>query len=183
MLKILQYGNPNLEKPSEKVEVIKDPKVLKLIEDMLEVLDREQDHSAGLSAPQVGSNLRIVICRRMDIEESIVKKNEEQSIKKKVAPIWEIMINPEIIYKSPEFSSKWEGCLSVNQGEIFAQVKRPKLVKIKYSSIDGTELELTADEYFSHVVQHEIDHLNGDLFLKYVSDPSQFFTAEEIENL
>jgi len=183
MLKILQYGSPKLEKPSLKVENIKDPKVLKLIEDMLQVLDKEQDHSAGLSAPQVGQNLRVAISRRMDTEEEIRLKNEAEGIKKKIKPIWEIMINPEILFKSKETSTKWEGCLSVNQGELFGQVTRPKVIKVKFTNIDGSESELMADDYFSHVVQHEMDHLDGVLFLKYVKDPTKLYTSEELEDM
>jgi len=183
MLKILQYGSPILEKPTTKVENIKDPKILKLVEEMLKVLDKEQEHSAGLSAPQVGQSQRIAICRRMDLEENILKKQQEQGITKKVEPIWEVMINPAITYKSTDQSTKWEGCLSVNQGELFGQVTRPRMVKVKYTNLEGEEIEITADDYFSHVVQHEIDHLEGILFLKYIKDPTQLYNSDEIEDL
>lgn len=183
MLKILQYGSPILEKPTEKVKDVKDPKVLKLIEDMLQVLEKEADHSAGLSAPQVGKALQIAICRRMDQEEELAQRYEKEGLKKIVKPIWEVMINPKIMFKSQEQSTKWEGCLSVNEGELFGQVTRPKVVKVKYTNLDGADTELIADGYFSHVVQHELDHLNGILFLTYIKDPTQLYTSEEIEDL
>ena len=183
MLKILQYGSPVLEKVAEPVENPKDPKVLNLIEDMLKVLEKEAEHSAGLSAPQVGQSLQIAICRRMDLEEKLAKEYETQGLKKTIKPIWEVMINPQIIFTSEEKSTKWEGCLSINEGDLFGQVTRPKVVKVKYKSIEGEDLELTADGYFSHVVQHEIDHLKGILFLKYIKDPTKLYTGEEIEDL
>ncbi len=183
MLKILQYGSPILEKPTNKVENVKDPKILKLIDEMLKVLEKEEDHSAGLSAPQVGQSLKIAICRRLDLEDELQDKNKQQNIVKKTEAIWEVMINPQITYKSNDKSTKWEGCLSVNQGELFGEVTRPRIVKVKYTTIEGKEVEIIADGYFSHVVQHELDHLDGVLFLKYINDPTKLYTPDEIEDL
>lgn len=179
MRKILQYGSPILEQKTKKVEDPTDPLILKLIDEMLEVLESVQDHSAGLSAPQIGENLQVAICRRVDLEEERDKKEKGE----KKEPIWEVMINPEITSKSKEVSARWEGCLSVNEGDLFAEVERPKTVTVEYTTIEGEKEKLTADDYFSHVVQHEIDHLNGVLFLKYIKDPEELYTAEELESL
>jgi len=183
MKKILQYGNPILEKKSKSVKDPKDPMIFKLINDKLEVLETVKDHSAGISAPQIGESLQVAICRRVDLEEERDKKIENGESNEDKEPIWEVMINPEITKKSSEMSAKWEGCLSVNQGDLFAEVERPKDVSVEFVNIDGEKQILATTGYFSHVVQHEIDHLNGILFLKYVKDPEELYTAEELEDL
>jgi peptide deformylase len=174
MRKIIQYGNPKLETRSVEVPDITDPKVSKLIDEMLEVLEKEKDHSAGLSAPQVGENLRIAICRRLDIEESLENKNKKSAI-------WEVMINPVITKKSSQKSVRWEGCLSINYGDLFGEVERAKEVEVEYTDLEGKKKKLTARDYFAHVVQHEMDHLDGILFLRYIKDPSLLYTNEELD--
>jgi len=176
MLKIIQYGNPILEQKSKEVKDHKDPKVQTLIAEMLKVLDKEQDHSAGLSAPQVSELLRIAICRRTDLEE----RDNPESKKKKQKPVWEVMINPELIYKSPETSVNWEGCLSINYGDLFGRVPRARDVEVKFLTPEGETKTLKATGFFSHIIQHEIDHLDGILFLRYVKDPNDLYTGEEI---
>ncbi len=184
MLKILQYGNPILETKSEKVKEWNDPKIKQLIDDMLEVLEAHGDGGAGLSAPQVGVLKRVAICRRLDLEEKRDKKVEavegESKGEVEFNPIWEIMINPEIIKKSEKKSVFWEGCLSINQGDLFGEVSRPADVTVGFMDKDGNKKSIAAKGYFSHVVQHEIDHLDGVLFLKYISDPSKLFTGEDL---
>ncbi len=178
MKKILQYGSPVLEQKSKNVSDPKDTKISKLIDDMLEVLDSVKEHSAGLSAPQIGVVLRVAICRRVDLEEE-----RDQNDKGEGEPIWEVMINPEIKKQSDTTSLKWEGCLSVNEGDLFGEVERSEKITVEYTNIEGDKVELTADDYFAHVVQHEIDHLNGILFIKYIKDPTELYTSEELEDL
>ncbi len=171
MLKILQYGSPTLEKKSLKVKDVKDKKIHTLIEEMLKVLDKEKEHSAGLSAPQVGKLLRIAICRRFDLEE------ESNSLD----PIWEIMINPKILSKSREMSTKWEGCLSINYGELFGEVERSNEIEVEYIDLNGKKQNIKANGFLSHIIQHEVDHLDGILFLKYIPNPLDLYTSDEVE--
>lgn len=182
MLKILQYGNPILETKSEEVKEWNDPKIKKLIEDMLEVLEAHGDGGAGLSAPQVGVLRRVAICRRLDLEETRDLKIKEEGKEPKFEPIWEIMINPKIVSKSEKTSTFWEGCLSINEGDLFGQVERPANVTVEFTDLEGNKKSIAAKGYFSHVVQHEIDHLNGILFLKYVDSPEHLYTSEDLEN-
>ena len=179
MKKILQFGNQILEKPSIEVKDVLDPKIKQLVKDMVDILEAEPERSAGLSAPQVGVLLRIAICRRTDLEGEISGEFEDDK-KKKVKPTWEVMFNPEITYKSKESSVHWEGCLSVNHGDLFGQVERAREIEFNYMGVDGKQHNLKAIDFFSHVVQHEIDHLDGVLFLKYVDDPSKLYTGEEL---
>lgn len=171
MLKILQYGSPILEKVSLDVKDVNDKKIHTLIEEMLKVLEKEKEHSAGLSAPQVGKLLRIAICRRFDLEEDTNSLN----------PIWEIMINPKILRKGKEMSTKWEGCLSINHGELFGEVVRSNEVDVEFVDLNGKKQLIKANGFLSHIIQHEVDHLDGILFLKYISDPTNLYTSDEVE--
>ena len=77
------------------------------------------------------------------------------------------MINPEIVWKSEEISVMEEGCLSLPQQ--YAEVERPKAVRVKYVDLQGEINELLAEDLASHCVQHELDHLNGVMFIDYLS--------------
>ncbi len=161
VLKIRQIGDPVLEEVAKPVDNIKDPKIQKLIGDMIDTCRADIDRTAGLSAPQVGKSLAISICRRFDISE----ETDE----------WEVMINPRITAKSTEKTMIWEGCLSIGVGDkaLYGPVTRPKRVEVTYLDREGNEQELTAEDYFSHVIQHEVDHVNGLLFIKYVPNPDK----------
>ena len=174
MKKILQYGSPILETPSKDVEDINDPKIQKIINEMLKILAVEADRSAGLSAPQIGELLNIAVCRRTDLEES--------DLNTKASEIdWEVMVNPKITTKSKLKSTHWEGCLSINDGDLFGKVQRPKEIEVEYIDIAGKAKRIGASDFFSHVVQHEVDHLHGILFIKYIKDPSELYTGDELE--
>ena len=106
----------------------------------------------GLAAPQIGILSRIIV---MDCE-------KEEAAKRK--PI--VMINPEIVASSDEENIYEEGCLSIP--EQFAEVKRPSSVQVKWLDKDGAEQLQEFDGLWSTCVQHEIDHLNGRLFIDYL---------------
>lgn len=174
--KIIQYGNPVLEKVSELIEDPRSPETKDLINQMFKALKDHGEGAAGLSAPQIGILKKATICRRMDLE-TPGKKIKDSDI------VWEIMINPEIINSSKELSTRWEGCLSINFGNLFGKVTRPKHVEVEYYDLEGNKKTLKASDYFAHIVQHELDHLNGVLFLKYVSDPTELYTSDELEDV
>lgn len=174
MKKILQYGSPILETPSKDVEDINNPKVQSTINEMLKILKVEAERSAGLSAPQIGELLNIAVCRRTDLEKSDLETNPAEIE-------WEVMVNPKIIKKSSTKSLQWEGCLSINDGDLFGKVERPKEVEVEYIDILGKKKKLGAVDFFSHVIQHEVDHLHGVLFIKYIKDPSDLYTSDELE--
>jgi peptide deformylase len=169
-LKVVQIGDPVLETVAKQVKDVKDPNIQKLIDNMLEVCNAEIERAAGLSAPQVGESLQISICRRMD-------KSEDSKE-------WEIMINPQIIAESKETSMVWEGCLSIGIGDnaLYGPVIRPKRIKVKYLDREGNTKELNGEDYFSHIIQHELDHLNGVLFIKLVKNPEKnLWTSKELD--
>lgn len=168
-VKIVQYGNPVLEERSVEVSDPSSDEVKDLVGKMMQAVSDYGDGAAGLSAPQIGVLQRVAICRRVDIEG------------KKSKPIWEVMINPVIKNQSEISSVKWEGCLSINYGDLFGEVSRSKDVEVEYFGLNGEKKDLKASDYFAHVVQHEIDHLNGVLFIRYIQDPELLKTGDELE--
>jgi len=147
--KIIIEPDPILRKKCEPLEHI-DESVRKLMNDML--LTMYAAPGIGLAAIQVGVLKRIVV---IDISKEDEKKN----------PLF--LVNPEIISKSKNTSVYEEGCLSL-PGQ-FAEVERPAEVQIKYVNYEGEEKKLEAKGLLATCIQHEIDHLNGILFIDYLS--------------
>ena len=122
----------------------------------------------GLAANQVSLLNRVLVMDLSDPEEG-----EDRS------PIF--MANPEIIYESEEMSVMQEGCLSIPKQ--YADVERPATVRVKYLGYDGKEAELEASGLLSHCVQHEIDHLNGVLFIDYLSSLKRNMILKKVEKM
>lgn len=173
---ILQFTDPILNKPSQKVKDLKSPVLKQLIEDLVDTADANRPITAGLAAPQIGVSLAVCVCRRVDLE-----KEDEPPIDKK--SLWEIMINPRIIKESKGRSVYWEGCLSVGIGKdsLFGPVDRPNNIVVEYSTLTGKNKTLEVAEFFSHEVQHEIDHLDGVIFLRYVTDPNNIWKRKDLD--
>ena len=146
--KILIEPDPILRKKCEPLENVDDG-VRKLMKDMLETMYKAP--GIGLAAIQVGILKRIVV---IDISKE-EKKN----------PLF--LVNPEIIYKSKNTSVYEEGCLSL-PGQ-FAEIERPAECHIKYIDYNGKEKKLETKGLLATCIQHEIDHLNGILFIDYLS--------------
>lgn len=174
---IIQIGNPVLEKVTDKIKNVHDLSVQKVVQNILDTVLSVEDRSAGLSAPQIGLSQSICVCRRVDLEEregKSMRKSKKRGNKVSNDKLWEVMINPEILSQSQEESIYWEGCLSIGETEkdtLYGPVSRPESVRIKYLNRVGEIKELVAEGFFSHVVQHEIDHLNGILFISRVANP------------
>ncbi|MFK7840311.1 MAG: peptide deformylase [Bdellovibrionales bacterium] len=122
----------------------------------------------GLAANQVGLLNRVLV---MDLART--DDGEEPT------PI--CMANPEIIYESEQMSVMEEGCLSIPKQ--YAEVERPAIVRVKYLNYDGKETELEAEGLLSHCVQHEIDHLNGTLFIDYLSSLKRNMILRKVEKM
>ena len=147
--KIVIEPDPILRKKSESLEKV-DDEIRKLLDDMLETMYAAP--GIGLAAVQVGILKRIIV---IDIS-----KDEE-----KKTPLF--LVNPEIISRSKKTSVYEEGCLSL-PGH-FAEIERPAECQVKFIDYDGKEKELVADGLLATCIQHEIDHLNGVLFIDYLS--------------
>ena len=152
--KILTEPNKILREKSLRVENV-DQEIQGLMDDMLETLYAAP--GIGLAAIQVGIAKRVIV---MDIN-----RDRDKDKKRKKNPIY--FVNPEIIWKSEDKFTYEEGCLSVpNQ---FAEIDRPKQCHIKHLDYNGHPQELKADGLLATCIQHEIDHLEGILFIDYLS--------------
>ena len=147
--KILIEPDPILRKISTPLEKI-DSQTKKLMDDMLETM--YEAPGIGLAAVQVGILKRLIV---IDISKGEQEKD----------PLF--LINPEITFKSTNTSTYEEGCLSL-PGH-FAEIERPAECHLKYLNYDGKEKKLVAKGLLATCVQHEIDHLDGVLFIDYLS--------------
>lgn len=147
-VKIITRDDDVLRAKAKKIEKI-DQEIIDLGNHMLDVMYK--DRGIGLAGNQIGVLKRIVV---IDLQENKVKK-----------PL--ILINPEIIEKSKEMVEGPEGCLSVPEEN--HNVKRHERVKVKYTNIEGKEVIVEADGLFAICLQHEIDHLDGKLYIDYLS--------------
>ena len=139
-----------VSKPIEKVTT----EIRKLADDMFETM--YDAPGIGLAAIQVAQPLRLIT---MDL----ARKNEEGE----VTPQPRVFINPEILASSEETSVYEEGCLSIP--EYYEEVERPAKVRVRFTDLDGKLHEEDAEGLFATCIQHEIDHLNGVLFVDYLS--------------
>jgi peptide deformylase len=153
-LTLYEYPHPILHQKAERV-VCFDDELRVLTEDMLETM--YADKGVGLAAPQIGLSKRIIV---IDTEQ-----RDEDGQYQKGRPM--ALINPEIILKSEEKIIFCEGCLSL-PGQS-ADVERCKTVKVRYQNTAGQSLEIEASDYPAVVLQHEIDHLDGILYIDRLS--------------
>ena len=157
-LEILHYPDKRLRTVAEPVEVVDDT-IRRLVDDMLETMYAAP--GIGLAATQVNAHKRIIV---MDLSEN---KNE---------PL--CLINPEII-KAEGIEQTEEGCLSVP--DIYETVERAERVVVKALDREGREFTLEADGLLAVCIQHEIDHLEGNLFVDYLSPLKQMRVKKKIQ--
>lgn len=162
-MKIITTPDPRLREKSEKVRKI-DDEILGIIADMRKLsLDWEAEHpyelSAAMAAPQMGVNKRIIIIRD-DMEN---KKNAS----------FTALINPEVIRAEGKIKRDFEGCLSVPS--IYGMVPRASKVRVKAKLEDGTEVRIKATDELARTLLHEIDHLDGVLFIDHIRDEEDAF--------
>ncbi|MEG3090022.1 peptide deformylase [Sphingomonas sp. PB1R3] len=154
ILPIVEVPDPRLRLVSKPVETVDDA-VRQLVSDMIETM--YDAHGIGLAAIQVGVDQRILV---IDLQEE--EDEEGKPVKNPKA-----YINPEILSVSEELSTYNEGCLSIP--EQYAEVKRPASCRVKWLDEKGQAHEEELDGLLATCMQHEIDHLNGVLFIDHVS--------------
>lgn len=162
-MKIITTPDPRLREKSEKIREI-DDETLGIISDMRKLsLDWETEHpyelSAAMAAPQMGVLKRIIIIRD-DMED---KKNAT----------FTALINPEVIRAEGKIIRDFEGCLSVPT--IYGKVPRASKVRVKARLEDGTEVRIKATGELARTLLHEIDHLDGVLFIDHIRDDKDAF--------
>ena len=147
ILNVLRFPDERLKTKAQPVKEV-NAEIKQIVANMFETMYEE--NGVGLAATQVNIHQRIVV---IDVSE-----NKEQAY---------VLINPEIIEKSEDTLINEEGCLSVPG--CYAKVDRSTTVTIKALDIDGKEFMLSGDELLAICIQHELDHLNGILFVDYLS--------------
>jgi peptide deformylase len=146
---ILIAPDPRLKAVSAPVAKV-DAEIRKLAEDMADSMYAAE--GIGLAAVQIGVAKRVIV---MDLDQKDGKKD------------WRVFINPKITWASDEMATFEEGCLSVP--EIWDDVERPARIKAEYLDLDGKRVEIEADGMLATCLQHEMDHLEGVLFLDHLS--------------
>lgn len=165
---IITLPNPHLREKSTKVHVITE-ETLKLIDEMTAAaLDwedsRPHEISAALAAVQVDRLERVVIVRS-DFDNKSVRE-------------FTALINPEIVKYEGTLVADYEGCLSVSK--VYGKVPRYSRVRIKALDVEGNEIRLKADGFLARVLQHEIDHTNGTVFIDHIRDEQKaFYTLDD----
>uniref|UniRef100_UPI003B52C395 peptide deformylase n=1 Tax=Roseovarius indicus TaxID=540747 RepID=UPI003B52C395 len=161
---ILIHPDPRLKKVCAPVSDVSD-ELRALADDMLETMYHAP--GIGLAAPQVG------VMDRLLVMDCVKEENE--------TPRPMVLINPEIVASSDERNVYEEGCLSIP--EQFAEVTRPKLVDVRWMDLDGNEQQETFDGLWATCVQHEIDHLNGKLFIDYLGPMKRQMITRRMQKL
>jgi len=159
---ILLYPDPRLKKVCEPIAEITD-EVKKLAADMLDTM--YEAPGIGLAAPQVGAMTRLLV---MDC----IKDGPREPM---------VLINPQVVWASEDVSTFEEGCLSLP--EQYADVKRPASVTVRWTSLEGAEQERTFEGLWSTCVQHEIDHLEGKLFIDYLGPMKRQMVLRKLEKV
>jgi len=165
---IITLPNPHLREKSVRVRVISE-EVLKLVEDMTAAAidwenSRPHEISAALAAVQLDRLDRVVVIR------SDFDNKEEKG--------FTALINPEIVKYEGSIVTDYEGCLSVR--DVYGKVPRHTKIRVKAINIEGEEVRFKAEGFLARVIQHEIDHTQGVVFIDHIKDEEQsFYTLDE----
>ncbi|MCB0347751.1 MAG: peptide deformylase [Bdellovibrionales bacterium] len=163
VLEVLKYPHPVLKQVAKKIDSI-DQDLKVLANNMLETMYKAP--GVGLAAPQVGHSIRMVVIDTRPKDDDGNFTDEDMTELEKAVTYPLVLVNPVITKK--EGTIKWEeGCLSV-PGYV-EEVERAAYVEVNHSTIDGEEVTLKADSLLAVCVQHEIDHLDGKVFIERLS--------------
>ena len=160
---IIYLNDDRLRQKAKKVTRFT-PGLKNLAQDMLETMRHYQ--GVGLAGPQIGVMQRIFVAEipasRGDGEEPHPQSSQSY-----------ILVNPEIVKTSTETADGQEGCLSIPKMQ--GLVERPQWVEVKAQSVNGKKFKLRVDGYLARIFLHEIDHLNGVLFIDHIKDPNKLW--------
>lgn len=161
LLPILSYPDPRLHKVATPVAQV-DARIRAQIADMFETM--YDAHGIGLAATQVDFHERLIVID--------VSQERDQPL---------VLINPEIIWASEELSTYEEGCLSIP--EHYAEVERPAEVRMRWLSLEGAVEEAQFSGLWATCAQHELDHLNGKLFIDFLGPMKRQMITRKMEKL
>jgi peptide deformylase len=167
---VILLGNPILRKKARKVTNFNNPKLQQLLDDMVETMLDEP--GVGLAAPQVAVSQRVIVVRLPDDEESKREYGDDAGVLYQV-------VNPEIIRESRDMVDGIEACLSIPG--YFGNVKRHQSVTVRGYDRDGKKIRIKANGWLARVFQHEIDHLDGVLFIDRATEIWQMVNEDKAE--
>ena len=161
---ILIHPDPRLKKPCALVPEVTD-EVRALGRDLLETMYHAP--GIGLAAPQVGVNLRVIVMDCVKDPEVVAR------------PM--VLVNPEVVWRSEDLNTYDEGCLSIP--DIYYEIDRPAKVRVRWMDLDGAFQEEEFEGLWATCVQHEIDHLDGRLFIDYLGPLKRQMVTRKMEKL
>ncbi len=160
--KVIYADDGRLRQKADKIQQFT-PELKQLAEDMLETMRLYQ--GVGLAGPQLGVMQRIFVAE--------LPPPEDDETPDPQSGVSYILINPEIVAASQELIEGVEGCLSIPTW--YGQVERPLWVELTAQDINGRQLRLRAENFLARIFMHELDHLNGVLFIDYIKDPDKLW--------
>jgi peptide deformylase len=177
ILPILQYGDPILRTKSQRIEKI-DDQIRELAANMIQTMHAA--HGVGLAAQQVGEALRLTVLDISQVEDrpSTLKLNGEDADPTASMPL--VLINPEIELAS-QTEIGTEGCLSFP--EITGEIERAKSVITRAQNLEGEKIEIEASGLLARAIQHEVDHLNGILFVDRMNSAAKAALSSRLKRL
>jgi peptide deformylase len=165
---VLTIGNPLLRRVARDLtaEEIRSPELRTLIDDMVDTMHHEQ--GIGIAAPQIGESLQAAIIE-IDVESARYPGQEPFGLR--------VFLNPRVTVLDAQDQGFWEGCLSVPNLRGF--VERPRKVRVDYLDLQGQQRTIEAEDFLATVFQHELDHLQGVLFVDRVRDMTKLATIDD----
>ena len=176
-LRIFQYGSPILRAKGEPVREI-DDKIRQLAQDMIDTMHAA--HGVGLAAQQIGAALQLTVLDVSQVEDrpSTLRLNGRDADPKAASPL--VLVNPEITLGA-EMSLGVEGCLSFP--EVTGDIERAETVRVRAQALDGSSIELEATGLLARAIQHEVDHLNGILFIDRMNSAAKVALASRLKRM
>ncbi len=169
ILPIYLYGSEVLRQKAVPADLAEKEKIAKLVADMEETLTKSE--GCGLAAPQVGESVRILI----------VDGTGMTDVYPYLADFKRVMINPVILSESEKICEYSEGCLSIPG--IYCDITRPQSMTIEYYNADLEKVTETLDKFACRMVQHEMSHLDGDLFVDHVAPIRKKMLSKKLQNI
>lgn len=167
---VLTIGNPLLREVARDLTAaeIASPALRTLIDDMVETMHHEE--GIGIAAPQIGESVQAAV---IEVDEESERYPDQKGFG------LEVFLNPRLTTLDEEEQGFWEGCLSVPNLRGF--VERPRRVRVDYTGLDGRARTLEAEGFLATVVQHELDHLQGVLYVDRIRDMTRLATIEDYQ--
>jgi peptide deformylase len=176
-LSILQYGDPILRAKGKRIEKI-DDRVRELAQNMIDTM--RAANGVGLAAPQVGESLQLTVLDVSQVEDrpTTMKLNGENTDPQSAMPL--VLVNPQIDLGS-ETETGTEGCLSFP--EITGEIERAQSIIMRAQNLDSEPIEIETTGFLARAIQHEVDHLNGILFIDRMSTAAKISLSSKLKRL